>query len=309
MQQLSVSSLRLTDSSVRENFHSEVGYFLNLLDNPFETIKKLDKIRSCEHRLSGVFQVRYSHGFGPFFELSTQCFPFDRMNDSHDFDIDLTTVKWIERADGVAKLFTATTEGAVCDDLHVLSQYLEGYWHGQQAYGCLLDMAKLYDGESPFVQEILQAIILRYRQKHSTAIAAAFQLFITYTLSQSLTTLLPSEGSLFQEITSSISRPDQPRYNDQALAPAVVQLQIRMELTVISRRLHEQALKELNCLYAGVYGGLKLRDYDQIFAAMLILMIVWRRIQFDSFELSEVFLCSQLLTKPVSNCVFSEQGT
>jgi hypothetical protein len=98
----------------------------------------------------------------------------------------------------------------------------------------------------------------------------------------------PIVGWVVRGAPSRKPNPGLSKFNYQAIAPAFVNSQTQTYLSVCSHQCHGRVLEELNQLFTGVYNGRKLQGYVQIFAVILVLMIVWERIQFDSLEFKEV---------------------
>jgi len=184
-------------------------------------------------------------------------------------------VKWVEGAE--KKRYKAKTAslsvGHSGIDIIKLAEYIDMHLNND-----FEGFITSYFCGTPFVTEILQTVYRYYVKTQNEFIRTALRLFLTYTLTVSITMVegLPEPDQSLGRVSDRGSR-----FFGQTPAPGMINYEIKSALAKLWRDLQKEVLEDLSSLYSSVYQGDKLRHWPTIFMVATILLVIWEMMQYD----------------------------
>jgi hypothetical protein len=207
----------------------------------------------------------------------------------HLHDSSYLDVEWTESLHGMAARFTVPTESLSggMDGVSIQSalDYIDS--HVDSGFERLL--ADSFQ-PMPFNLHLIESIYRFYLRDRTPTIRNSLKAITGYIFAHRISMVDSPHKSMAGCVEDPLSK-----YYGRTMAPAMVNFQVICAMGDAWRELHRILLADLSAYYKGVYSGEKLRNWGSIFALSTILLILWERMQFDSFFHMEVFRLSREL--------------
>jgi len=195
-------------------------------------------------------------------------------------------VQWIDDTDTdqllrhqvtTAKL--AVIEGGITKS--ALSDYLDRHIQGQfdgdrKSFKKVVEWMFGNAVDTCLLRQVLATTFSYYQRTNIPLVHTAIKFVLAYNLTNHVLMVHPEE-----EIAGKVDDETSSKYG-RTIAPALVNLKMKLALAEMWRELHKEVLDGLSKLYTGVYNGDKVKNWPTIFIVSYLLLAVWEEMQFDT---------------------------